>query len=553
MNINIRNEIPADYRIVEELTREAFWGCMDHPTCDGEHLLVHKLRDLPSFVPELDFVAEAEGRIVGHIIYSIAKVRMPDNQEIEVLNFGPLSVHPDYKRMGVGSALMRHSIAEATRLGYRAIIFYGHPDYYPRFGFRRASRYGIVSSGGGSWDALMAMELYDRALDGVTGRYIEDEVYEVDQKEMAEFEKEFPYKEPIQLPPVELLTDHLPERVKQTFEEHGIKFVSQLHRLSGAELLNWDGMDEQLLVKINRILSQLGQPCKLLPSSYILQLTELGVRNPVGSLIRSKARISLYRVESEGKKLILKVFENREDAREIDNYLMLSKLGIPTLPLLGYTKNAILLPDVDSSDEYRLGKESDLSDPKIAKAIAKWYTMLHEKGRDYLSGSEIPMYDESDLITANNMAVIAEKTGTTGNILWQVITENYNMIRSRIDALRRTLTYNDFYWTNLIVSKNGESALMFDYNLLGKGIAYGDIRNVTSSLSNDASEAFIQEYGDNIDEEEKKADAFISPLVTLISACEHETFPSWAKGSLEELKNGDVLKHLKKWLNMEVL
>ena len=179
--------------------------------------------------------------------------------------------------------------------------------------------------------------------------------------------------------------------------------------------------------------------------------------------------------------------------------------------------------------------------------------MLHEKGRDYLSGSEIPMYDESDLITANNMAVIAEKTGTTRNILWQVITENYNMIRSRIDALRRTLTYNDFYWTNLIVSKNGESALMFDYNLLGKGIAYGDIRNVTSSLSNDASEAFIQEYGDNIDEEEKKADAFISPLVTLINACEHETFPSWAKGSLEELKNGDVLKHLKEWLNMEVL
>ena len=94
---------------------------------------------------------------------------------------------------------------------------------------------------------------------------------------------------------------------------------------------------------------------------------------------------------------------------------------------------------------------------------------------------------------------------------------------------------------------------MFDYNLLGKGIAYGDIRNVTSSLSNDASEAFIQKYGDNIDEEEKKADAFISPLVTLISACEHETFPSWAKGSIEELKNGDVLKHLKKWLNMEVL
>lgn len=350
MNISIRNETPADYRIVEELTREAFWGNTDHPTCDGEHLLVHKLRKLPSFVPELDFVAEAEGKIAGHIIYSLAKVMTPDEREVKVLNFGPLSVHPSYKRMGIGSALMRHSIAEATRLGYRAIIFYGHPDYYPRFGFRRASRYDIVSADGSSQDSLMAMELYDGALDGITGRYIEDEVYEVDPEEMAEFEKKFPYKEPVPLLPAEILTDQLPERVKQTFAQHGIKFVSQLQRFSGAELLNWDGMDERLLVKINRILSQLGQPCKLLPSSYILQLTELGVRNPVCSLIRSKAGISLYRVESEGKKLILKVFENQEDAREIDNYLILSKFEIPTLPLLGYTKNAILLSDVEASD-----------------------------------------------------------------------------------------------------------------------------------------------------------------------------------------------------------
>lgn len=102
--------------------------------------MVHKLRDLPVFVPELDFVAEVEGKIAGHIIYSLAKVVTPDNREIKDLNFGPLSVHPDYKGMGVGSALMHRSIAEAARLGYRVIIFYGHPDYYPRFGFRRASR-----------------------------------------------------------------------------------------------------------------------------------------------------------------------------------------------------------------------------------------------------------------------------------------------------------------------------------------------------------------------------------------------------------------------------
>lgn len=104
----------------------------------------------------------------------------------------------------------------------------------------------------------------------------------------------------------------------------------------------------------------------------------------------------------------------------------------------------------------------------------------------------------------------------------------------------------------MIVSKTGEYAFMFDYNLLGKGIAYGDIRNVTNSLSHEAAEAFIQEYDDDITEEQKKADAFLAPLVNLVNACRRDTFPSWAKDSLKELKNGDILRHLKEWLKMEV-
>ena len=237
MDIRIRKEMPADYRQVEELTREAFWGAMDHPTCDGEHLIVHKLRGLPCFVPELDFVAEVDGKIVGHVIYSLAKVVAAEGMgerhlteerrsgEIEVLNFGPLSVHPDYKRMGIGSALMRHSITWAAELGYRAIVFYGHPDYYPRFGFRRASRYGILSADGSSLDALMAMELYDGALEGIEGRYLEDCVYEVDPADMAEFEKGFPYKAPVQLIPSHVLTSQLPREAKQAFAQHEIRYV----------------------------------------------------------------------------------------------------------------------------------------------------------------------------------------------------------------------------------------------------------------------------------------------------------------------------------------
>lgn len=327
---------------------------------------------------------------------------------------------------------------------------------------------------------------------------------------------------------------------------------------------------------------------------------QLGLQRPVCSLIRSKAGISLYRVESEGKKLILKVFEKQEGSREIPNYLMLSKLGIPTLPLLGYTENAILLPDVNASADYRLGQESDLNDPQVARVIAKWYRTLHDKGRVFLGDieegdfmeekkslkgyslkehsrkdhslkehpmknhslkehiikensikeyfREISMYDESDQITPANMELIAGKTGTADNALWQAVRERYDEIRSRIDALPRTLTYNDFYWTNLIVSKDRGTAFMFDYNLLGKGIACGDVRNVTGALSQEAAEAFLEEYGNAFPEEEKKADAFIAPLVTLSAACECDPFPSWAETSLKELKNGSLLNHLKEWL-----
>ena len=72
MDVTIRLEQPNDYRIVEELTREAFWG-MNHPDCD-EPLLEHRMRKISAFVPELDFVAEANGKIVGNIMYYMSKI-----------------------------------------------------------------------------------------------------------------------------------------------------------------------------------------------------------------------------------------------------------------------------------------------------------------------------------------------------------------------------------------------------------------------------------------------------------------------------------------------
>ncbi|MEA4992588.1 MAG: N-acetyltransferase [Oscillibacter sp.] len=97
MNLTIRQESPADCRIVEELTREAFWKNTDRGVTIDEHLLVHKLRNSPIFVSDLDYVAETDGKIVGNVMYSKSKIVAEDNREYEVLTFSPLSVLPEYQ------------------------------------------------------------------------------------------------------------------------------------------------------------------------------------------------------------------------------------------------------------------------------------------------------------------------------------------------------------------------------------------------------------------------------------------------------------------------
>ncbi|MCH5199204.1 MAG: hypothetical protein J1E34_09910 [Oscillospiraceae bacterium] len=104
-----------------------------------------------------------------------------------------------------------------------------------------------------------------------------------------------------------------------------------------------------------------------------------------------------------------------------------------------------------------------------------------------------------------------------------------------------TLTYNDFYYTNLIVAKDNSSAIMFDYNLLGKNYACSDIRNVLYSLSPKARKAFLLEYGD-FSQKEAIIDDVISVVVTLYLALQRENFPSWAKPVLNSVKTDFICK-----------
>ena len=192
-NFQIRLERPEDYFAVEALTREAFWNRSEtvRDICD-EHLLVSRLRSSDSFIPDLDFVAELNGQIVGHIIYAHGSLVDKDGAEHDLLTFGPISVTPELQRMGIGQALINHSLKEAARLGYRGVVIYGYPEYYPRCGFQNAADFGITTPKGENHDFFMARPLYPGALDDLAGSFHLDPVYEtLSQADAKEFDLKF--------------------------------------------------------------------------------------------------------------------------------------------------------------------------------------------------------------------------------------------------------------------------------------------------------------------------------------------------------------------------
>jgi predicted N-acetyltransferase YhbS len=197
IDISLRLEERNDHDAVENLTREAFWNVY-RPGCD-EHLLLHNMRNANQFIKELDYVAiYNEVEIVGNIVYAKAKVTNMA-QEFDVITFGPISVLPKYQRKGVGKKLIEHTIQKSGEMGFNAIIIYGAPEYYERFGFTNCQKYQITDMEEKYNDALMALELHPNALENITGKFFEGDIYKIDKNELEIFEKKFPYKEKLVL------------------------------------------------------------------------------------------------------------------------------------------------------------------------------------------------------------------------------------------------------------------------------------------------------------------------------------------------------------------
>ncbi len=191
----IRPETKDDYRTVETITREAFWN-LNFPGCD-EHYFVHTMRDHHDFIPELDFVIEADGQVIGNVMYTRAKLVDETGEEKPILSFGPVCIHPAYQRRGYGKALLEHSFAKALELGYDTIVIFGNPDNYVARGFRSCRKYNVCLEGNAFPAAMLVKELKPGALDGRKWYYHESTASEAcrDTEAVERFDALFPPKE----------------------------------------------------------------------------------------------------------------------------------------------------------------------------------------------------------------------------------------------------------------------------------------------------------------------------------------------------------------------
>ena len=200
-NYIIRNERKEEYREVENLVREEFWNVY-RPGC-LEHYVLNQLRNDPAFVPELDFVMEKDGKLIGQNIFMKTSIQADDGRKIPIMTMGPIGILPECKRQGYGKILLDYSLEKAMEAGCKAVCFEGNIDFYGKSGFAPASRFGIRYHGvpeGEDASFFLCKELEKGYLDGITGEYATPEGYFVDENETEQFDKDFPYKEKLKLP-----------------------------------------------------------------------------------------------------------------------------------------------------------------------------------------------------------------------------------------------------------------------------------------------------------------------------------------------------------------
>lgn len=200
-NVIIRLERKEEARIVENLVRESFWNVY-RPGC-LEHYVLNQLRNDKAFVPELDFVMELDGKIIGQNMFMKAEIKADDGRSVPIMTMGPICIAPEQKRKGYGKILLDYSLEKAKEHGCGALCFEGNIDFYGKSGFTYASEYDIRYHGlpeEADASFFLCKELIPGYLDGVTGEYSTPQGYMVDEEAADAFDKQFPFKEKLKLP-----------------------------------------------------------------------------------------------------------------------------------------------------------------------------------------------------------------------------------------------------------------------------------------------------------------------------------------------------------------
>jgi predicted N-acetyltransferase YhbS len=162
MAILIRQEQEKDFGAVYQVVKSAF-ETMEEASGD-EQDLVNRLRKSPSFIPKLSLVAECDGQVIGHILFT--KMTIGGHPSLAL---APVAVLPAYQNQGIGGKLIEEGHRIAKELGYSSIVVVGHAAYYPRFGYTRASQWAIQAPFEVPDEAFMILELREDGLKGVSG------------------------------------------------------------------------------------------------------------------------------------------------------------------------------------------------------------------------------------------------------------------------------------------------------------------------------------------------------------------------------------------------